>query len=123
MLKFTTLRDSRVPSQVRIGTAAHHGRRLEDRRQSSRRPPVSWHAMCNTSRSDEKVAEGVQEQVMKRSSARAYLDGFGTVWSVLELDGLTVWEVMEAFDPEWEDSLPNPWKLGYNAAIRAAWGQ
>jgi hypothetical protein len=59
---------------------------------------------------------------MKRNSARAYLDGFGTAWSVLELDGLTVLEVMEAFDPEWEDTLINPWKRGYNAAIRTAWG-
>jgi hypothetical protein len=59
---------------------------------------------------------------MKRRGAQAYLDGFGTVKSVLELDGLTLQEVIEALDLEREDPLLNPWKRGYNAAIRAALG-
>ena len=59
---------------------------------------------------------------MKRKAARAYLDGFGTVRSVLQLDALTAKEIIEALDPEREDPLLNPWKRGYNAAIRTAWG-
>jgi hypothetical protein len=60
---------------------------------------------------------------MKRGTARAYLEGFGTVKSVLELDGLTAAEISEALDPEREDPLINPWRRGYNAAIRSAWGR
>jgi len=59
---------------------------------------------------------------MKGHAAKAYLDGFGTVKSVLELDSLTIQEIMEALDPEREDPLPNPWRRRYNAAIRSAWG-
>jgi len=59
---------------------------------------------------------------MRRKSARAYLEGFGTVKSVLEFDELTAREIMEALDPEREDPLLNPWKRGYNAGIRSAWG-
>jgi hypothetical protein len=61
---------------------------------------------------------------MKRgTAARAYLDGFGTVKSVLELDGLTAREIGEALDPHREDPLATPWRRGFNAAIRAAWGR
>lgn len=59
---------------------------------------------------------------MKGRAAKAYLDGFGTVKSVLELDSLTMREIVEACDPEREDPLLNPWKRGYNAAIRSALG-
>jgi hypothetical protein len=59
---------------------------------------------------------------MRRMAARAYLDGFGTVKTVLEFDALTAQEIIDALDPEREDPLLNPWKRGYNAAIRAAWG-
>ena len=59
---------------------------------------------------------------MKRKTARAYLDGFGTVTSVLELDALTAREIIEALSDEREDPLLNPWKRGYNAAIRSAMG-
>jgi hypothetical protein len=62
------------------------------------------------------------EGTMKGKTARAYLEGFGTVKSVLELDDLTAQEIMEAFAEEWEDPLLNPWKRGYNAAIRSALG-
>ncbi len=60
---------------------------------------------------------------MKGRVARAYLDGFGTVKSVLELDTLTAREIVEALDPEREDPLLNPWKRGYNAGIRTAFGR
>jgi hypothetical protein len=60
---------------------------------------------------------------MKGKVARAYLDGFGTVKSVLELDTLTVREIVEALDPEREDPLLNPWKRGYNAGVRTAFGR
>jgi isochorismate hydrolase len=59
---------------------------------------------------------------MKGKGARAYLEGFGTVRSVLELDALTAKEIVEALDPERDDLLLNPWKRGYNAAIRSALG-
>ena len=57
---------------------------------------------------------------MKGMAARAYLDGFGTMKSVLELDALTALEIIEALSDEREDPLLNPWKRGYNAAIRSA---
>jgi hypothetical protein len=59
---------------------------------------------------------------MNGKAARAYLDGFGTVKSVLELDTLTAQEVIEALSEEREDPLLRPWKRGYNAAIRSATG-
>ena len=59
---------------------------------------------------------------MKRKAARRYFDGFGAVKSVLELDVLTVHDLVEALDLEREDPLLNPWKRGYNAAIRSALG-
>jgi hypothetical protein len=62
------------------------------------------------------------EGTMKGKTARAYLEGFGTVKSVLELDDLTAREIIEALAEEWEDPLLNPWKRGYNAAIRSALG-
>jgi hypothetical protein len=59
----------------------------------------------------------------KGRTARAYLDGFGTVRSVLDLDSLTVREVLGALDPDADrDPLLTPWKRGYNAAIRVAFG-
>jgi hypothetical protein len=57
---------------------------------------------------------------MKRKVAWAYLEGFGTVKSILEFDAFTAREIMVALDPEREDPLLNPWKRGYNAAIRTA---
>jgi hypothetical protein len=62
------------------------------------------------------------EGTMKAQTARAYLDGFGTVKSVLEFDALTAREIIEALSEEREDPLLNPWKRGYNAAIRSAIG-
>lgn len=59
---------------------------------------------------------------MKGKAARAYVDGFGTVKSVIEFDVLTADEIIEALSEEWEDPLLNPWKRGYNAAIRSAMG-
>ena len=58
---------------------------------------------------------------MKRKTV-AYLDGYGAVQSVLELDILTAQEMVDALDPEREDPLLNPWKRGYNAVIRRALG-
>ena len=59
---------------------------------------------------------------MKRAT-KTYLDGFGTVRSVIELDELTASEVLESLDPEGEyDPALTPWKRGYQAAIRAAFG-
>jgi hypothetical protein len=60
---------------------------------------------------------------MEGRAARAYLDGFSTVKSVLELDALTAREIVEALDPERHDPFLNPWKRGYNAAVRAALGR
>ena len=59
----------------------------------------------------------------KGKTARAYLDGFGTVRSVLELDQLTVTEILGSLDPAQElNPLLTPWKRGFNAAIRTAFG-
>ena len=58
---------------------------------------------------------------MKGKTVR-YLGGYGAVRSVLELDPLTREEIEDALDPEREDPLLNPWKRGYNAAIRRALG-
>jgi hypothetical protein len=57
-------------------------------------------------------------------TARSYLDGFGTAHSVLEYDRLTVHEVLASLDPHSEfDPFLTPWKRGYQAAIRSAFGQ
>jgi hypothetical protein len=60
---------------------------------------------------------------MKGKAARRHLVGFGTARSVLVLDAFTVQEIVEALDPEREDRHLNPWKWGYNAAIRKALGR
>jgi hypothetical protein len=54
---------------------------------------------------------------------REFLDGFGTVRSVLEWDELTLREIVESLgaDRETDDRL-TPWMRGYRAAIRAAFG-
>ena len=56
----------------------------------------------------------------RRAAGRAYVDGFETVGSVFELDGVTAREIAEALDPHREDPLITPWRRGFNAAIRAA---
>ena len=63
-----------------------------------------------------------REAVMKGMAARSYLDRFGTVTSVLELDALTWRDVAEALDTEREDPLLNPWRGRYGAAVRRALG-
>jgi hypothetical protein len=61
---------------------------------------------------------------MKRSASRAYLDGFGTVKTVLEHDDLTVEEILTSLDPHREsDPSLTPWKRGFHAAVRSAFGQ
>ena len=59
---------------------------------------------------------------MRRRMARAYLDGCGRVESVLELDALTVQQIVEALDPEREDPLLRPWKRRHSAAVRTVLG-
>jgi hypothetical protein len=60
---------------------------------------------------------------MKGKAGRRHLVGFGIARSVLVLDALTVQEIGEALDPGREDRRVNPWKWGYNAAIRKALGR
>ncbi len=56
-------------------------------------------------------------------ATKTYLDGFATVRSVIDLDELTASEVLESLDPQREhDPALTPWKRGYQAAIRAAFG-
>ena len=57
---------------------------------------------------------------MRRGAAWAYLGGFETVKSVLDLDPFTAREIMEELDPEREDPLLNPWRRGYNSALRTS---
>jgi len=60
---------------------------------------------------------------MKHAAAKAYLDGFGTVRSVMELDELTVTEILESLNVTREpDPALTPWRRGYQAAIRTAFG-
>jgi hypothetical protein len=59
-----------------------------------------------------------------RTAAKAYLDGFGTARHVIELDRLTLDEILGSLDPDREtDPTLTPWKRGYQAAIRAAFGR
>lgn len=57
-----------------------------------------------------------------RRMARAYFDGFGRVESVLELDVLTVRQIVEALDPEREDPFVKPWNRRHGAAVRRVLG-
>lgn len=57
-----------------------------------------------------------------KASTRSYLDGFATVPTVLEYDQLTRREVLESLGEEQGDPLVTPWKRGYHAAVRAAFG-
>jgi len=69
------------------------------------------------------ASKAVRRKTMRSAAAKAYLDGFGTVRSVIELDRLTAGEILTSVDPEWESGPTlNPWKRGYRAAIRAAFG-
>jgi hypothetical protein len=59
-----------------------------------------------------------------RVTTRAYLDGFSTACSVIELDHLTLNEILASLDPEQlADPSLTPWKRGYQAGIRAAFGR
>jgi hypothetical protein len=55
---------------------------------------------------------------------RQYLDGFATAHQVLLHDDLTVREIVESLDSDGEgDSTLSPWRSGYLAAIRSAFGR
>jgi hypothetical protein len=64
----------------------------------------------------------LEEVMAKSTTARAYLDGRGAVRSILGLDAQTAREIVEALDTDREDPFLNPWRRGYNAAIRRAYG-
>jgi hypothetical protein len=54
---------------------------------------------------------------------QAYLDGFRTARSVLDLDRLTIEELLTALKPDQDwDVLLTPWRRGYVAAIRSGFG-
>jgi hypothetical protein len=58
------------------------------------------------------------------ATSGAYLDGFSTASSVIELDDLTVDEILDSLDSdEQADRALSPWKHGYRAGIRAAFGR
>ncbi len=55
---------------------------------------------------------------------RRYLDGFATGHQVLLHDDLTVHEIVESLDSDGEgDWTLCPWRSGYLAAIRSAFGR
>jgi hypothetical protein len=57
------------------------------------------------------------------ATTKAYLDGFCTAHSVIELDHLTLFEIVASLDPnEQADPSLTSWKRGYQAGIRAAFG-
>jgi hypothetical protein len=60
---------------------------------------------------------------MKRKRTRASLDDYEPLRSIVELDTLTTVKIMESMDSEGDDPLLNPWKRGYRAAIRSAFGR
>ena len=61
---------------------------------------------------------------MKRGrAAKRYLDGFGTVRSILELDQLTIGEVLGSFRADDADPSLTPWKRGFHAAVKSAFGR
>ena len=54
----------------------------------------------------------------------AYLDGFATARLVLEQDSFTVREILESLEAESEaEEGLGPWKRGYRAAVRSAFGR
>ena len=56
---------------------------------------------------------------MKRNATRAYLNGFGTVRSVLENDRLTVDEILISLDPHRRSDLGlTPGRAGTDASRR-----
>jgi len=59
---------------------------------------------------------------MKRKTRYAYVDGFGAVRNVAEVDASSLREIMEGLDPERGDPLVSPWSRTYRAAIRRALG-
>lgn len=59
---------------------------------------------------------------MKRRIGQAYRDGFERVNSVLEVDALTLQQIVEELDPEREDPLIRPWNRRHGAAIRRVLG-
>lgn len=62
--------------------------------------------------------------MMKSLVVHQYLDGFATARTVLELDDLTVEEIVQSLDPDGDENpLLTPWKRGYLAAIRSAFGR
>lgn len=55
---------------------------------------------------------------------KAYLDGFATGRLVLQHDAMTVEEILDSLDPRpEEDWAIHPWKKGYRAAMRSAFGR
>jgi len=59
---------------------------------------------------------------MKGTRTQASLDGFGMVKSRLEVDVMTMEEILKELELERQDPLLSPWTKGYKAAIRTALG-
>lgn len=59
----------------------------------------------------------------KRKMPRAYVDDFGTVKSVLDVERLTVLDIVDALDTEGDDPFLTPWRRSCDAAVRAALGR
>jgi hypothetical protein len=57
------------------------------------------------------------------TTTKAYLDGFCTAHDVIELDHLTVDEILVSLEDEQPDPSLTSWKRGYQAGIRAAFGR
>jgi hypothetical protein len=62
------------------------------------------------------------EGTMKGKAARAYLEGFGTLNSLLELDALTAQQVIEALARSGRTRFSTPGSGAGNAGIRSAMG-
>jgi hypothetical protein len=57
------------------------------------------------------------------ATTKAYLDGFCTAHDVIELDDLTIDEILDSLTDEQAGPSLTAWKRGYQAGIRAAFGR
>jgi hypothetical protein len=57
------------------------------------------------------------------ATTKAYLDGFCTAHDVIELDHLTLGEILASLADAQADPSLTAWKRGYQAGIRTAFGR
>jgi hypothetical protein len=58
-----------------------------------------------------------------QKARKSYLDGFATGRLVLDHDDLTIREILESLESDRGDWTLRPWRRGYRAALRSAFGR